>query len=187
MDFHNSARAELFIYIFMTRRNLILIALVLVAFVAGIFVFRPAAEVPIVPEPVTATTTDQAESTTETPAPVADPIFATAKTETVVALKAVEAPKTATLMVEGASFAIRSPEGATLEQAMADLKAGGVLSYKLRNYTGLGAFVEEIQGKANTSEYCWILYVNGKKSATGISQTRISSGDVIEWKYEHKY
>lgn len=174
-----------FLFISMTRRTLLLIVpLVLIALGAAAFALRPTEEVPVVPTPQAEVPSESTDARDES-VPVVIPVVATAETTT--ALRAAEAPATATLIVEGVSFSIRAPEGATIEEAMAGLKAEGVLAYELRSYTGLGAFVKEIQGKADTSEYYWILYVNGKKSATGISATRISSGDVIEWNYEHKY
>lgn len=139
--------------------------------------------------PVREETTEEAPVTEseERPQLEPDPVFATARVTDATTLKVAEAPQTATLIVEGASFPIRVAEGATFEAAMEALRDEGSFTYKARTYTGLGSFVEEIQGKASTSEYYWILHVNGKKSAAGISQTRISSGDVIEWKYEKKY
>lgn len=59
--------------------------------------------------------------------------------------------------------------------------------YEYRNYAGLGAFVTTINGRASTGDMVWILYVRGEKSSTGISSTRIRSGDVIEWKLEKSY
>ncbi len=166
----------------MPKRILLLILpLALIILAVGAYALMPAEEPPVVPEAA------EVEEVTEEPAPVVDPVVAAAPAQTSVALTVAEAPQTATLIVEGTSLAIRTPEGATLADAMAALKEAGQLDYETRSFAGLGAFVEEIQGKANTSDFVWILHVNGKKSATGISQVRISSGDVIEWKYEQKY
>lgn len=173
----------------MTRRILLLIVpLAIVLVLLGAYALMPKAETPIVP--------DQAQENVETPAevpaderaPIQDPVFAVAKraVEPDASAATLAAP-TATLIVEGVSHPVYAQEGASIEDAMAGLKAEGVLTYELRSYTGLGSFIKSINGKSDTSEYYWILHVNGKKSVTGISQTRISSGDVIEWKYEHKY
>lgn len=171
----------------MNRRILpLIIPLALVLAGVAIAMLQPREEAPPLPAPEVSVPSEQADVEEES-VPKAIPVVATAPSETATALKAAEAPATATMVIEGVSFPVRAPEGATIEEAMAALKAEGALSYTLRSYSGLGAFVKEIQGKSDTSDYYWILYVNGKKSATGISATRISSGDVIEWKYEHKY
>jgi hypothetical protein len=97
-----------------------------------------------------------------------------------------ETPATATLVFEGTRFPIHAPEGATVKEAMDGLVREGDFTYAYKEYTGIGAFVTEIQGRASTNEY-WILYVNGKNSDTGISATHIHPGDVIEWKLEKSY
>ncbi|HYE22895.1 MAG TPA: DUF4430 domain-containing protein [Candidatus Paceibacterota bacterium] len=173
----------------MTRRTLLLIApLLIVLVLIAAYALKPQAEAPAIPEQAQENTEVPVEaSENEEPAPVEDPVFAVAKREAAADMSAALAPATATMIVEGISHPVRAPEGATIEEAMAGLRAEGVLTYKLRSYTGLGSFVTEINGKSDTNEYYWILHINGKKSATGISQTRISSGDVVEWKYEHKY
>jgi len=173
----------------MTRRTLLLIVpLAIVLVLLGAYAFAPKAATPTVPDQAQESVEIPAEAPLEEPAPVQDPVFAAAtrKAEPDATAAALSAP-TATLIVEGVSHPIYAPEGASIEEAMAGLKAEGVLTYELRSYTGLGSFIKSINGKSDTNEYYWILHVNGKKSATGISQTRISSGDVIEWKYEHKY
>jgi hypothetical protein len=95
-------------------------------------------------------------------------------------------PATATLIVDGTSFPLHAPEGASLKEAMDQLEQEGGFSYAYRTYAGLGSFVTEIQGRSSTDQY-WILFVNGKKSGAGISSTHIRSGDVIEWKLEKSY
>lgn len=179
----------------MNRRTLLLVipaTLLLVLF--GAYVLSPKATAPIeepVPTEETASTTEATETGAEAPsaepAPIPDPVFATAKTENTVTATALVAPQTATMIVEGASFPIRVAEGSTVEEAMVALRSEGSISFTTRTYAGLGSFVKEINGKTDTNEYYWILHINGRKSAVGISQARISSGDVIEWKYEHKY
>lgn len=63
----------------------------------------------------------------------------------------------------------------------------GELSFSGRDFPGLGFFVEEINGTRSADGYYWILYVNGTSSQTGVSETAVSAGDVIEWKYEKGY
>lgn len=96
------------------------------------------------------------------------------------------AEATAVLIVDGARLPVFAPIGATLKIAMDQLEAEGSLSYSSREYGGLGAFVTEINGRTGEDQV-WILYVNGEKSSTGISATRIRSADTFEWKLEHSY
>jgi len=170
----------------MTKRTLLVLApTVLGALIAGVYVLGIFAEVPDAPMPEAPTPVIE-EPAEGIPSPSATPVLATHETVQD-PVRVLEAPQTATLIVEGTTLPIASPEGTSIEDAMEGLKASGALSYEVRSFAGLGQMVEEIQGKANTSDYYWILHVNGKKSATGISATRIRSGDVIEWKYEKKY
>jgi len=171
------------------RTILLLVPLVLALALLGAYALTPKESAPTPSsEEASGTTTPVTETRDEERPPLEpDPIFATRPVEVATTLKVAEAPQVATLIVEGASLPIRVAEGSTVEEAMIALESEGTFAFSARTYSGLGSFVEEIQGKRNTSEYYWILHVNGKKSATGISQTRISSGDIIEWKYEKKY
>lgn len=47
-----------------------------------------------------------------------------------------------------------------------------------------GIFLEGIDGLKGNQENFWAIYVNGEKSATGISDIVLNEGDVIEFKYE---
>jgi|GEM_PF-5136469 len=109
-------------------------------------------------------------------------------TQESVALKSTaEIQGTATFVVDGTSYQLTAPEGTTLKDAMDLLETEGSFTYEYRNYSGLGAFVTSLNNRASTGDMVWILYVNGEKSTTGISSTRIRSGDVIEWKLEESY
>jgi hypothetical protein len=60
-------------------------------------------------------------------------------------------------------------------------------SYHGTNYgTGLGTFVEEINGIKNSTKekMYWILYINNKKSNRGISSLILNTNDIIKWNYE---
>jgi len=70
---------------------------------------------------------------------------------------------------------------------MRQLKANGTLSYTESQYAGLGAFVESINGLANTGNKYWFLYVNGKSATVGASDAQVRAGDTVEWRYESAY
>src|SRR3989344_5117795 len=107
--------------------------------------------------------------------------------EPVTVSNAVEVRGTASFVVDGTSYQLTAPEGSTLKDAMDHLQTEGNFTYGYKNYTGLGAFVTSLNNRASTGDMVWILYVNGERSATGISSTRIRSGDLIEWKLEESY
>jgi hypothetical protein len=164
--------------------------LALVAFVAA----RQSTDVEVPAAPTSTTTPESASTPGEGAAPAAEPRTATVQAPaaspsgTTVALKAADVPaSTATLVVDGTRYGLTAQAGATLKEAMDRLETEGGFSYDARNYAGLGAFVTHINGRASGSDQYWILYVNGAKSSTGISATRIRQGDIIEWKLEQSY
>jgi len=58
--------------------------------------------------------------------------------------------------------------------------------FKTKTFSGLGEFVEEINGLKNNPQEnkYWIYYLNGKSAKLGISTQVVKPGDVIEWKFE---
>ena len=72
----------------------------------------------------------------------------------------------------------------TVSDFMDKLKEEGRIDFKEKNYTGMGKFIEEINGIKNSGEKNWIYYVNDKKSNIGISNYKINQGDIVSWKYE---
>jgi len=169
------------------QRRYALGAVAILALAVGVLLFAVKAHTPV-PEASTnptATTTVTVSSTTMTPSTSlpAQPIQKASTASTT----QTPAPATATLVVDGARFALTAPAGSTLKAAMDQLQSEGHFSYAYREYAGLGAMVTEIQGRASTNSQYWILYVNGKQSDAGISSTHLRSGDVIEWKLEKSY
>jgi hypothetical protein len=150
----------------------------------GLWAFASRTEAPALTPEQTGVTA----SSTKVRGPVEPaPVLVRSTDEERIALKSASVPATAMLVVEGTSYSLTSPEGTLLKEAMDTLQAQGGFSYQFKEYAGLGAFVTHINGRAGTGKQAWILYVNGKKSGTGISQTRIRSADIIEWKLEATY
>jgi len=56
--------------------------------------------------------------------------------------------------------------------------------FKYTEHTGLGAFINEINGIRGGEGGYWIYYVNGIEANVGVSNYKIKNGDVISWKYE---
>ncbi len=91
------------------------------------------------------------------------------------------------LSVDGAAYAVSVAEEATVADVMARVAAESSLAYQTKEFPGLGAFVDEINGKRGQNGHYWILHINGKKSELGISQAVVRPGDRIEWRYEKGY
>ncbi len=78
-------------------------------------------------------------------------------------------------------------ENETVYQAMLRLKQEQGLSFEVKDYSGIGAFVESIDGLANNPKenQFWIYYLNGKVATMGISLTKVHYNDLITWRYEN--
>ena len=92
-----------------------------------------------------------------------------------------------TLIVNGISYTAFAPVGSTVLDAMRIPSSTSDFTFTGKDYPSLGFFVESINGQKAESGYSWILYVNGKLSGTGASQTTLKTGDTVEWRYEKNY
>ena len=59
-------------------------------------------------------------------------------------------------------------------------------SFRAKHFSGLGYFVEQINGVENSNGTYWTLYINGVYSAVGASGYRLRLDDDIEWRFEKK-
>lgn len=75
------------------------------------------------------------------------------------------------------------PENSNIYEHMDHLQKEGKITFKYKNYPGMGKFIEEINNIKN-GEKSWIYYVNNKKATIGISNYKIKNGDVVSWKLE---
>jgi hypothetical protein len=91
----------------------------------------------------------------------------------------------ATLIVDGVSYGVIADT--SVYEAMREVATRSSFTFTGENYPSLGYFVESIGGKKGGNGYYWILYVNGKSSDAGASQTTLKPGDSVEWKYEKSY
>ena len=93
-----------------------------------------------------------------------------------------------TIVINGTSYPVYVPAGATVIDAMNTLASTtDTFTFTGRDYSGLGFFVEAIDGKQGADGSGWFLYVNGKSSDTGASQTALKAGDTVEWRYEKNH
>ena len=79
------------------------------------------------------------------------------------------------------------PEDSTVIELMRSIASTAEFTFDGRDYPALGFFVESIAGKKNVDGYYWFLYVNGKPSETGASQTTLKDGDAVEWRYKKSH
>lgn len=92
-----------------------------------------------------------------------------------------------TLTVGSSTYTTHIHDGDTLYDTMRALSSTTNFIFTGREYIGMGFFVESINGKVSADSHYWILYKNGTRSSTGVSQTTLHAGDVAEWKYEKSY
>jgi len=93
---------------------------------------------------------------------------------------------TVTLLVNNTKYESVIQNQITIYELMLQLKNEGKMNFQEKTYTGMGKFIEEINGLKNR-EKNWIYYVNDKKAQIGISNYQIKPGDVVSWKYESSY
>ena len=71
---------------------------------------------------------------------------------------------------------------------MNQLKNEGKITFKEKNYSGIGKFIQEINGLKSNGDNYWIYYINGVEASIGVSNYKINPGDIVSWKYEkNKY
>ena len=109
-----------------------------------------------------------------------------AQTPTTISPAAAQTPNVI-FSVPDASYSLYAQPDTTVLGAMRILASTSDFTFSGHDYPSLGFFVESIHGKTAGKGHVWIFYVNGEKSQKGISQTILSAGDTIEWKYEKSY
>lgn len=91
----------------------------------------------------------------------------------------------AIIKVAGISYEANIQEGKNVYDLMTTLANNNSgFSFHAKEYTGLGYFVDEINGIKGTSGKYWIYYINNRQASIGISAYVVKNGDVIEWKQE---
>ena len=94
---------------------------------------------------------------------------------------------TVAFSVEGVRYEVAVAPKTSVLAAMRTLASTTPFTFSSHDFPGLGAFVEDMNGKKNADGFYWILYVNNAQSPKGTSQTFISPGDTVEWRYEKGY
>ena len=80
----------------------------------------------------------------------------------------------------------RTAPGTTVYRTMQDLMAEGKIAFHATEYSGMGYFVDEIDGIKNDPKngIYWIYYLNGQSAKVGVSLYSLKANDIITWKYE---
>ena len=91
----------------------------------------------------------------------------------------------ASIVVQDKKYEIETKEGEAVFGVMNKLKEENKsFDFKYTEHTGLGIFINEINGKKGGEGGYWIYYINDKEANVGVSNYKIKNGDVISWKYE---
>ena len=91
-----------------------------------------------------------------------------------------------TLEINGIKYENEISEEISVYDFMYNLRTKGEIDFKEKTYSGMGKFIEEINGIKNGESY-WIYYINGEKANIGVSNYKINEGDIISWRYEKNY
>lgn len=80
-------------------------------------------------------------------------------------------------------YDVSVPKGATVYDAMTKLASSTAFSFSSTYYSGIGYFINAINGIKNANGNFWTLYVNGTYATVGASSYKLSGNENIEWKY----
>jgi hypothetical protein len=93
-----------------------------------------------------------------------------------------------TFIIEGAEYATKVKPNSTAYEAMNALREANKISFSTKSFSGLGYFIEEINGVKNSPRtgFYWTYYINNQEAKVGISTYIIKPNDIITWKFENK-
>jgi len=99
----------------------------------------------------------------------------------------IENPIQTTISIENQSYKIPVAEKSTVYDVMQKLASEQKITVTMKDFSGMGYFVEEINGTKNDNQLgkYWIYYINGQAAKIGISSYILKNNDSITWKYEN--
>jgi hypothetical protein len=109
------------------------------------------------------------------------------KTETASSTSAdIKNPIAATIKINDQQYELSLSEKSTVYDALQKLTMEKKITISMKEFSGLGYFVEEINGTKNDNQagQYWIYYINGQSAKVGISSYILKNNDLITWKYE---
>ncbi|MFA6306491.1 MAG: DUF4430 domain-containing protein [Patescibacteria group bacterium] len=171
---------------------IIFILFLLIALASGLVIFLTEEK----GEPVVNEQAGAVEKRTEPAVTGPDEVAPTALEE-VVKPEKTEAPKPViapteekikvVMIISGVKYEAAVKLGGSVYDLMNILNQENKINFSGKNYSGLGFFMEEINGvKNNPAGANWLYYVNGQPAQTGVSNYELKNNDTIEWKYENK-
>ena len=93
----------------------------------------------------------------------------------------------ASLVVGATPYDLRFRAGETLYQAMQRLQASGALTIEGKDFSGIGFFIDGLNGVMNGSGKYWVYTINGVKASVGVEGYRPNAGDTLVWTFEASY
>ncbi|MBP6859119.1 MAG: DUF4430 domain-containing protein [Candidatus Magasanikbacteria bacterium] len=93
-----------------------------------------------------------------------------------------------TIVISDTSYPIHALPNSTAYQVMDTLRQENKISFSTKNFSGLGYFVQEINGIKNSPStgFYWTFYINNQEAKVGISNYTIKANDILTWKFENK-
>ncbi len=90
------------------------------------------------------------------------------------------------LSVRQATSAFEVPDGSSVFDAMNILASQENSNFTFHStyYSGMGYFIDEINGEKNRDNAFWVYYVNGAEASIGASNYILKNGDTIRWRLE---
>lgn len=91
-----------------------------------------------------------------------------------------------TLNILDKSYELEVDDNSSVFEIMKELqiKKNSDFSFTYKEYSGMGVFINEINGIKGKSGAYWIYYINGKEASVGVSNYILKDGDSILWKQE---
>ena len=168
--------------IFMKTKNLAIIIILLMALGVGLVIFLTGEK----EQPVLNQTSEIINLSNQIVAdekPIVQPIETISSETDGAKIEKIQA----SMLINGAEYQITVKSDSSVYDLMSQLKKQNKIDFKGSDYSGMGFFIEEINGvKNNPAGENWIYYINGRPAPIGISYYKLKNNDTIEWKYEKK-
>ncbi len=89
------------------------------------------------------------------------------------------------IIVEDKVYESRASEGVSIYQSMVYLSTQNKnFTFTSKDYSGMGMFVDSINGVQGNEGKYWVYYLNDKKASVGISKNFLKEGDTVRWERE---
>jgi hypothetical protein len=80
-------------------------------------------------------------------------------------------------------YQIQTKENSSVFEVMKVLQEREAdFSFSYKEYSGLGVFVDEINGLKGKNGKYWLYYINNEEASVGVSSYFLKEGDIISWR-----